>query len=130
LSCNDEDVDNQKQIEGIPQIKSYRLLVGSYDSSDLVEKTTFGSGEYMRLEFTAYDSMMDIEKNYLVDRLSLDMPGKAQDIVNTLPVQESIEQIYSFSIVPIFSGRWVHTFYVTDKQGNMSNKITFTFTKE
>jgi hypothetical protein len=138
IVIEDEDDDNYIYIEGSPQIKNYRLLVGSnYDDypDNLVEKNTFRSGEYIYLEFTATDSEMDIEE-ICFSEIKYEGFSDGWLIINspyfeTLPIQESIGQIYILFINDriLATGTWKITFYLIDKQGYKSNKINFTVTR-
>jgi hypothetical protein len=137
FSCdNDDDMGNDEP-QDKPEIKSYRLLAGQLNEDGeivLVEKNQFNmvDDETVFLEFSAYSPNKNIDKivrsKYGVTHFDGTYYDMASPHAYELPEQTELTQMYT---VDIFEGMGLSPrpfdfeFYVTDKAGNKSKKITF-----
>jgi hypothetical protein len=120
IACDNDNIKNT----GIPEIKSYRIL-GDDGSDGYVEKDTFFLPDLPFLEFTAYDTDLDI-KEVSIDIIS-DEDIRFQPIsVKELPNQETASQVYLQQIFFQQTGtfiNWNIHFFLIDKKGNHSKVV-------
>jgi len=124
-----EDGENEKQvIEGVPQIKSFRLLGDSPEG--LVEKSQFKGSDTIILELTAYSLNKNIDKLEICKIISTMPPIEyPTPHIKDLPEQTESMQTYNINIYPEIlssSGDYILEFLVIDNKNNKSNKIATT----
>jgi len=125
FSCDNGGVEKQ---EGIPEIKSFRVL-GDDGSGGYVEKDEFILGEgWPYLEFNAYDDELDIKEISITRNNSITGNGNYYYTFE-LPNQETNPQIYFRQVEMSMSisfpeNYWSLSFYLTDKKGNKSKTYT------